>query len=90
MISTIIQECAQCLISKEEGVTNLAQECLESSRMRGFLNHVWGGKMSRSRPDGKEDKAFQAFFKTFHNIYTLGFHTPTSSILTSGCPVSLQ
>lgn len=68
MISIIIQECAQCLISKEEGVTNLAQECLESSGMRGLLNHVWGEKMSRSRPDGKEDNAFQAFFKTFHNI----------------------
>lgn len=28
MISIIIQECTQCLMSKEEEVTNSAQECL--------------------------------------------------------------
>lgn len=60
----------QYLMSKEEEVTNSAQECLGGFwDMRTFEPYFEKKeKMSRSRADGKEDNAFQAFFKTFHNI----------------------
>ena len=38
------QECAQCLVSKEEGVTNSVSECLGGFQEKGNLEPYFGKK----------------------------------------------
>lgn len=40
------QECAQCLVSKEEGVTNSVSECLGGFQEKGTLEPYFGKKKS--------------------------------------------
>lgn len=49
-------------MSKQDGVTNSTHECLESSRDEETFETDFG-RISGRKPDGKENKAFQTFFK---------------------------
>lgn len=60
------QECAQCLVSKEEGVTNSVSECLGGFQEKGTLEPYFGKKkISRNRPDWKKKMHFKHFFNHF-------------------------
>lgn len=63
MISIIIQECTQCLMSKEDEVTNSAQECLGDFWDKGTCEPYFEEKkLVGTAPVKKKAVYFKHFF----------------------------